>query len=321
MPDGLKLKETGQGLSSVLLADAKRLQESLKAAGDLVAEVKAALKSQALTALKQVQHKLDVYRGVVVSQQGQVTDATDMGFTAGDYRSQVREAIRAAIRVEQKKKFEIAEKKRVAEAKAKAAEETKQAESEETSKVKADTLSVKTKKKKKKSSGLMNIWNSRAKAAEADMKSNVFSKHYDKSKQTKLKKGDKGYGSAKAGSKSAARAKKAKEWVKEQIGILIKTINKIGKKNKLSQQQVKSIPAAIAEAQSVTVGHKCCQVDFGLLFKTYQDISDTLVGMLRRAKKYKLLNFEGDMLFQGQSDNVIIFLLPKSEKWKWMPKK
>ena len=38
----------------------------------------------------------------------------------------------------------------------------------------------------------------------------------------------------------------------------------------------------------------------------YADISDSLVGVLMRAKKRKRLYYAGDMLFQGSSDRVVI---------------
>ena len=50
-------------------------------------------------------------------------------------------------------------------------------------------------------------------------------------------------------------------------------------------------------------------IKFGPLFVAYQDISDTLVGILMRAKKYKRLTYKGQMLFQGMHDNVVIQLL------------
>lgn len=40
------------------------------------------------------------------------------------------------------------------------------------------------------------------------------------------------------------------------------------------------------------------------------DISDSLVGILMRAKKRKLLYYDGDMLFQGKDDKVIITVAP-----------
>ena len=86
-------------------------------------------------------------------------------------------------------------------------------------------------------------------------------------------------------------------------------------------------------------GLKC--ITFGVLFILYQDISDTLVGILMRAKKYKKLHvrlfvalllgcivcahggllfsnlffcypktqYKGQMLFQGMHNDVVIQLL------------
>lgn len=54
-------------------------------------------------------------------------------------------------------------------------------------------------------------------------------------------------------------------------------------------------------------GLKC--IKFGPLFILYQDISDTLVGILMRAKKYKKLTYKGQMLFQGMHNEVVIQLL------------
>ena len=52
-------------------------------------------------------------------------------------------------------------------------------------------------------------------------------------------------------------------------------------------------------------------IEFGPLFIAYQDISDTLVGILMRSKKYKYLEYKGDMLFQGCHDKVMITLKQK----------
>ena len=48
---------------------------------------------------------------------------------------------------------------------------------------------------------------------------------------------------------------------------------------------------------------------FGKLFLIYSYFSDKLVGMLIRARKYGLLHFEGEMLYQRQDDNKPITLL------------
>lgn len=47
---------------------------------------------------------------------------------------------------------------------------------------------------------------------------------------------------------------------------------------------------------------------FGDLFRLYTRISDKVVGILLRAKKYGLVYFEPEMLFQGQHDETAVFL-------------
>ena len=54
-------------------------------------------------------------------------------------------------------------------------------------------------------------------------------------------------------------------------------------------------------------------VTFGVLFEAYTTISDKLVGMLLRARRQKLVEFEGEMLFQGRDDDVLIRLLQEPE--------
>ncbi|KAK3274310.1 hypothetical protein CYMTET_17503 [Cymbomonas tetramitiformis] len=47
-------------------------------------------------------------------------------------------------------------------------------------------------------------------------------------------------------------------------------------------------------------------VTFGVMFTTYEDISDALVGIMMRAKKRGKIMYEGDMLFQRIHDDVKI---------------
>lgn len=47
---------------------------------------------------------------------------------------------------------------------------------------------------------------------------------------------------------------------------------------------------------------------FGDLFRLYTRISDKVVGILLRAKKYGLVYFEPEILFQGQDDETPVFL-------------
>ncbi|XP_023306344.2 uncharacterized protein LOC111688086 isoform X1 [Lucilia cuprina] len=50
-------------------------------------------------------------------------------------------------------------------------------------------------------------------------------------------------------------------------------------------------------------------IPFGELFNIYNYISDKVVGILLRARKHKLVEFEGEMLFQRRDDDVPIFLI------------
>jgi fused signal recognition particle receptor len=137
------------------------------------------------------------------------------------------------------------------------------------------------------------MWAAKQAQADEEQKRNIFSKDYDAS-VVKTDRNDANYGKAKAGSASAERARRAKVWVKEQIEILIRVVTNIG--------------------DTDAAGNMCCE--FGKLFVAYETISDTLVGMLQRSKKFGLVEFEGEMLFQGQSDKVMVTLTPKSTTWK-----
>ncbi|KAL1512437.1 hypothetical protein ABEB36_002028 [Hypothenemus hampei] len=50
-------------------------------------------------------------------------------------------------------------------------------------------------------------------------------------------------------------------------------------------------------------------ISFGNLFSIYTGISDKVVGMLIRARKHQLVDFEGECLFQRRDDHVPIFML------------
>ena len=78
-------------------------------------------------------------------------------------------------------------------------------------------------------------------------------------------------------------------WVEQEIAKLVEVIEKESE-------------AAAGAPPSIT---------FGKLFDVYADISDTLVGILMRARKRGFLTFEGDMLFQGAHDKVLITVLKK----------
>ncbi len=99
---------------------------------------------------------------------------------------------------------------------------------------------------------------------------------------------DEDYGKAKPGSKTEERAIAAQKWVEVEVDKICAEIRKIGR------------PDASGRVL----------VEFKKLFLHYENISDTLVGILLRARKRGRIEYVGDMLFQGKDDAVIITLLP-----------
>jgi len=128
-------------------------------------------------------------------------------------------------------------------------------------------------------------WQDKMSDFEEKQSKNVFSGAYDGGAAPKP--GDANYGKAVAGSATEMRAKAAAEWVDKEIDKLIQVIKKVGTVDEKGQHSV----------------------TFGVLFVTYQDISDTLVGILMRAKKRKRITYPGDMLFQGQHNSVVITVI------------
>ncbi|KAJ8976218.1 hypothetical protein NQ317_008101 [Molorchus minor] len=61
-------------------------------------------------------------------------------------------------------------------------------------------------------------------------------------------------------------------------------------------------------------------ISFGELFGIYASISNKVVGVLLRARKHKLLEFEGEILFQRRDDDVPIFLMKPIQEIRQMLK-
>uniref|UniRef100_A0A914WH46 Costars domain-containing protein n=1 Tax=Plectus sambesii TaxID=2011161 RepID=A0A914WH46_9BILA len=122
-------------------------------------------------------------------------------------------------------------------------------------------------------------------AADTDRKlgKNPFSDTYN---QPVHKKTDPSYGRPEAGSATERRG--------------IKAGNHVG-------HEILQVCEVIDTAGEAVEGYK--MVTFGHLFGVYSRISDKLVGMLLRARKYGLVHFEGEMLYQRQDDHKIITLL------------
>ncbi|XP_014732165.1 PREDICTED: actin-binding Rho-activating protein-like [Sturnus vulgaris] len=99
--------------------------------------------------------------------------------------------------------------------------------------------------------------------------------------------GDPSYGRPPEGSRTEQRGKDAHSHVGKEVEELCSIIRKTGE---------------VGEDGHVSV-------TFGQLFETYVTISNKVVGILLRARKHGLVHFEGEMLWQGKDDDVVITLL------------
>uniref|UniRef100_A0A8C5MKJ0 Actin-binding Rho-activating protein n=1 Tax=Leptobrachium leishanense TaxID=445787 RepID=A0A8C5MKJ0_9ANUR len=95
------------------------------------------------------------------------------------------------------------------------------------------------------------------------------------------------YGLPKQGSRTEQRGKDAHTHVGKEVEELCLVIKNIGVRG--------------------DDGHT--RVTFGKLFEAYVKISNKLVGVLLRGRKHGLLQFDGEMLWQGKDDHVIITLI------------
>lgn len=136
---------------------------------------------------------------------------------------------------------------------------------------------------------LKNRWQNWASEHSVNQKLNPFSDDFDYefSMSTRLRKGEEGYGRPKEGSKTAQRAARAEAHIHREIDDMCFVIRTM--------------------TDPDPDGHT--RVTFGELFDRYVRISDKVVGILMRARKHGKVEFEGEMLWQGQDDNVIITLL------------
>lgn len=88
-------------------------------------------------------------------------------------------------------------------------------------------------------------------------------------------------------SKSGQRAKQAQEWTTKEIKKLVEIIKEYG---------------IFSKADNAT------KITFGELFIIYEQVSDSLVFMLKKAKKRQLIYFDaGELLLQGRDDHVLIY--------------
>lgn len=143
--------------------------------------------------------------------------------------------------------------------------------------------------------GLKENWQKWSNEHQEYQKNNPFS-HDTKPSVAVPKRGQDNYGRPLQGSMTEQRGKDAHTHVSREVQELCEVIRSIGE------------PGDKDEDGSGSSG-KVAIVKFGKLFEHYVTISNKLVGILLRARKQRLVDFEGEMLWQGQSDHVIITLL------------
>ncbi|XP_069740523.1 actin-binding Rho-activating protein [Narcine bancroftii] len=136
---------------------------------------------------------------------------------------------------------------------------------------------------------LRESWLKWAESHREKQKLNPFSDDFDYeyAMAFRLKKGDRGYGRPKEGSKSAERGERAQRHIRREVEELCYIIRSLGVQGKDGKTRV----------------------TFGALFDRYVTISDKVVGVLMRARKHGLVDFPGEMLWQGKHDHVTITLL------------
>ncbi|KFV65555.1 Actin-binding Rho-activating protein, partial [Dryobates pubescens] len=136
---------------------------------------------------------------------------------------------------------------------------------------------------------LKDRWQEWAEQHMATQKLNPFSEEFDHelAMATRLHKGDEGYGRPREGTKTAERARRAEAHIHREIRDM----------------------CFIIESMARPRPDGKIQVTFGELFERYVRISDKVVGILLRARKHGLVDFEGEMLWQGRDDDVVITLL------------
>ncbi|XP_077363773.1 actin binding Rho activating protein b [Festucalex cinctus] len=136
---------------------------------------------------------------------------------------------------------------------------------------------------------LKSRWQNWASEHTDNQKLNPFSEYFDYeySMSLRLRKGQDGYGRPKEGTKTAERAKRAEKHIHGEIADMCYVIRTMADPDQDGKTRV----------------------TFGELFDRYVRISDKVVGILMRARKHGKLHFEGEMLWQGQDDGVIITLL------------
>lgn len=137
--------------------------------------------------------------------------------------------------------------------------------------------------------GLKDNWQKWSSERQEYQKNNPFS-HHTRPSGTVHQRGQDDYGRPLQGSLTEQRGKDAQTLISREVQELCDVIRSIG------------------ELKERDGAGKVVTVEFGKLFEHYVTISNKLVGILLRARKQRLVDFEGEMLWQGKDDHVVITL-------------
>ncbi|CAN9513926.1 unnamed protein product [Ophioblennius macclurei] len=143
--------------------------------------------------------------------------------------------------------------------------------------------------------GLKENWQKWSSEHQEYQKNNPFS-HDSRPSATVPQRGQDDYGRPLQGSMTEQRGKDAHQHISREVEELCEVIRNIG------EPRDKIVTASRNEG-------KLMSVTFGKLFEHYVTISNKLVGVLLRARKQGLVEFEGEMLWQGKDDHVVITLV------------
>ncbi|XP_068996191.1 actin-binding Rho-activating protein [Embiotoca jacksoni] len=138
--------------------------------------------------------------------------------------------------------------------------------------------------------GLKENWQKWSNEHQEYQKHNPFS-HDTRASVVVPQRGRDDYGRPLQGSMTEQRGKDAHSHISREVQELCEVIKNIG------------------EPRDKDGDRKVITVEFAKLFEHYVTISNKLVGTLLRARKQRLVEFEGEMLWQGKDDHVVITLL------------
>lgn len=139
----------------------------------------------------------------------------------------------------------------------------------------------------KQVSSKVDIWERKLHEHREKQLINPFSQWQGATHRAKLALDDPNYGKPVEQSQTEKRGKQAHQLVGSEIMTLLQMIRNHGSINHINSLYC---------------------ITFGSLFELYTRISNKVVGILLRARKYGFVDFEGEMLFQRIHDKVDIYL-------------